>query len=61
MSYIPDVRGTERDGQLHQQEMRDKAALHELAIEAKRDGKDGDSKRASLRERLLARLRRSDP
>jgi hypothetical protein len=60
MDYIPDVRGTQHGGQLHQQEMRDKAARREIAIEAKRHGKDGDSKRPPLLARLLARLRRSD-
>jgi hypothetical protein len=40
--------------------MRDKAARREIAIEAKRDDRDGDSKRTPLIARLLARLRRSD-
>ncbi len=60
MTYLPDVRGTQQDGQLHQRELRDKAARHEIAIEAKRDDKDGDSKRTPLLPRLLARLGRSD-
>lgn len=59
MSFVPDVRGTEHDGRLHQQELEVKAARHELAVEAKRDRHEGDRKRQTLLSRLLARFRGS--
>jgi hypothetical protein len=60
MSEIPDVRGTRRNGELRQQEMRDAAVRQQIAAERKHDSENADAKREPLLSRLLARLRGND-
>jgi hypothetical protein len=60
ISEIPDVRGTRRDGELRQQEMRDAAVRQQIADERKNVREDADSRRQPLLSRLLARLRGND-
>jgi hypothetical protein len=56
VSYVPNEREIERDGEYKRQQMEGSAAEHEYAEEAKRDRKENSAGKPLLK-RLLARLR----
>jgi hypothetical protein len=56
VSYVPNEREIERDGEYKRQQMEASAAQHEHADEAKRERKENSAGKPLLK-RLLAKLR----